>query len=174
MSPAGVKSRAHERVSKFLKEGVPFRIIRAEPYVLHQRVAKAAFKGRVFLAGDALHVSALNDGLYCTNAIQSNNPMGGLGLTSGILDAYAYGNAFTRVVKNGEAHSLLTECANSRRQVWIESTDKMSQGNLQRMYGFDKETIASREGFFKKLDTDATFHNVVKAGFDKLLPDSFE
>ena len=100
--------------------------------------------------------------------------MGGLGLTSGILDAYAYGNAFARVLKNGEAQSLLVKCANSRRQVWIDSTDKMSRANLQRMYGFDKETIASREGFFKKLETDPGFHEVVKAGFDKMLPESFE
>ena len=57
MSPLEVVRRAHGRVPRFLKEGVPFRIIRAEPYILHQRVAMEACKGRVYLAGDALHVS---------------------------------------------------------------------------------------------------------------------
>ena len=42
-------------------------------YAVHQRVAKSFRKGRVFLCGDAAHV---------------NNPIGGLGLNSGIHEAW--------------------------------------------------------------------------------------
>src|SRR6188508_1917930 len=43
-------------------------------YAVHQRVARNFRKGRVFLCGDAAHV---------------NNPIGGLGLNSGIHEAWA-------------------------------------------------------------------------------------
>ena len=49
--------RAHEKVQLFLKGSKKFKLLRAEPYWLHQRVAAQARKGRVVLAGDALHVS---------------------------------------------------------------------------------------------------------------------
>ena len=52
-----VMKRAKERIPRWLKDGTDFRCIRAEPYVLHQRVARQGRKGRVLLAGDALHVS---------------------------------------------------------------------------------------------------------------------
>lgn len=100
--------------------------------------------------------------------------MGGLGLTGGILDAFAYGNAIVRVVKRGEPDELLTQCAKSRRQVWIDVTNHLSQGNLKRMYGFDPETAAAREAFFKKLTEEPDFHRMVRASFDKMLPETFE
>src|SRR5918996_823424 len=46
-------------------------------YAVHQRVAKNFRKGRVFLCGDAAHV---------------NNPIGGLGLNSGIHEAWDLAN----------------------------------------------------------------------------------
>jgi 3-(3-hydroxy-phenyl)propionate hydroxylase len=46
-------------------------------YSVHQRVAKSFRKGRVFLCGDAAHV---------------NNPIGGLGLNSGIHEAWHLAN----------------------------------------------------------------------------------
>jgi 2-polyprenyl-6-methoxyphenol hydroxylase-like FAD-dependent oxidoreductase len=52
-------SRAKERIpASYIKHGDgKFNVIRAEPYTNHQRCAAQARKGRVFLAGDALHVS---------------------------------------------------------------------------------------------------------------------
>lgn len=50
--------RAQERVQRYFKGSKKFIISRAEPYWLHQRCAKQGRKGRVLLAGDALHVSA--------------------------------------------------------------------------------------------------------------------
>lgn len=48
--------RAYERIPRFLKGAKAFKIARAEPYWLHQRCAAQARKGRIVLAGDALHV----------------------------------------------------------------------------------------------------------------------
>lgn len=105
--------------------------------------------------------------------MQSNNPIGGLGLTGGILDAFAYGNAFTRVLVGGESESLLTECANSRRTAWLETTNMLSMTNLKRLCGFDKETAKAREDFFHLLKTDESFPAKVRSGFDEMMPESF-
>jgi hypothetical protein len=88
-----------------------------------------------------------------------------LGLTGGILDAFAYGNALTRVLIGGEPDSLLTECANSRRGVWLETTNMLSMANMKRLCGFD-ESMKAREGFFHLLKTDASFPTKVPKGFD--------
>ena len=62
--------RARRRVGRFIKTGDGkdgkgiFKVTRAEPYILQQRLASEGRKGRVLLAGDALHC---------------NNPIGGLG-----------------------------------------------------------------------------------------------
>lgn len=50
-------ARAHKRIPKYLKGSPDYKMSRAEPYILHQRCAAQAKKGRVMLAGDALHVS---------------------------------------------------------------------------------------------------------------------
>jgi hypothetical protein len=95
-------------------------------------------------------------------------------LTGGILDAFAYGNALTRVLVDGEPESLLTECANSRRTAWLETTNMLSMTNMKRLYGFDEESVKAREGFFHLLKTDVSFPAQVRKGFARMMPDSFE
>ena len=51
-----VKARATERIKNWTRGSSDFSIVRAETYWLHQRCASQARKGRVMLAGDALHV----------------------------------------------------------------------------------------------------------------------
>ena len=50
--------RAYQRVPRWLTGSKEFKVARAEPYWLHQRCAAQARKGRIMLAGDALHVSS--------------------------------------------------------------------------------------------------------------------
>lgn len=56
-SREAVLERAMKQVRKYIKADSPFKIVSTEPYYLHQRCAAQARKGRVMLAGDALHVS---------------------------------------------------------------------------------------------------------------------
>jgi hypothetical protein len=68
----------------------------------------------------------------------------------------------------------LTECANSRRGAWLETTNMISMANMKRLYNFDEESVKAREGFFHLLKTDASFPTKVQKGFDKMMPDSFK
>jgi len=56
--PEEIMERAKARLQRYAKGSTDIEIKRAEPYNLHQRCAKQARKGRVLLAGDALHVSS--------------------------------------------------------------------------------------------------------------------
>ncbi len=61
---------------------LPYEVLAASPYRMHQRVADKMRVGRVILVGDAAHVT---------------NPTGGLGLTGGMFDAFALIEALNRV-----------------------------------------------------------------------------
>ena len=154
-----IYERARERMKVFMRGRTDYDIVRAEPYWMHQRCAAQARKGRVMLAGDALH---------------SNNPIGGLGLTGGILDAFVYGNAFTRVCKYGESDSLLTECANSRRAAWLNATSKLAMSNLRRLSDADGRYAEERRQFFHKLNSDPAFPKAFRANLNQMIPDTFD
>ncbi|KAA6406765.1 MAG: hypothetical protein FRX48_09488 [Lasallia pustulata] len=117
-----VVGRARERLKRCTKGAGDFEIVRAEPYLMHQRVAAQARKGRVLLAGGALH---------------SSNPIGGLGLTGGILYAYCYGNAL--------------------REAWLKPTDPTWTTNLKCISSDKEEDVKAQKGFFAKLNTDPGF-----------------
>lgn len=53
-----VWARARERIPRYLRPSRDFTITRADVFWMHQRCARQGRKGRVLLAGDALHVSS--------------------------------------------------------------------------------------------------------------------
>ncbi len=101
-------ARLPQRLSRVCDFGRPWRIAHASVYRVHQRVATTFKQGNVLLAGDAAHV---------------NNPLGGLGMNSGIHDAIAYARAFPDV----EA------VAAERRRIAIEVIQKASHRNWERV-----------------------------------------
>jgi 3-(3-hydroxy-phenyl)propionate hydroxylase len=78
------------RLKRFLGIDRDFEICGCNLYTVHQRVAKKFRQGRVLLAGDAAHV---------------NSPIGGMGLNSGVHDAFNLADKLARVLtsKTGEA-----------------------------------------------------------------------
>lgn len=116
-------AREYERVALFLKGSKEFKVARAEPYLLHQQCASQVRKDRMLLGGDALHL----------------NPIGGLGLTTGILDAFAYGHVFVRVLTGEEPDSLIAACAKSRREAFINATNSTSIANLSGFSPFPRK-----------------------------------
>ena len=83
-------------------------------------------------------------------------------------------NAFSRVIAGGEEDTLLTDCANSRRQAWRETINVLSQTNMKRLSGFGEETVKAREAFFHRLKTDESFPDMNRKSFDRMMPECFE
>jgi 3-(3-hydroxy-phenyl)propionate hydroxylase len=94
-------------------------------YNVHQRVAKQFRKGRVFLCGDAAHV---------------NNPIGGLGLNSGIHEAWH----LSRLIDGGD----LDEYERVRRPLNIEYVQEQTIANKKRL---EEREPAAREKRFDEL-----------------------
>src|SRR5438876_5386170 len=94
-------------------------------YNVHQRVAKQFRSGRVFLCGDAAYV---------------NNPIGGLGLNSGIHEAWHLANLL-----NG---GNLDEYERVRRPLNIEYVQEQTIANKKRL---EEREPAARERRFEEL-----------------------
>ncbi|KAF2730755.1 putative monooxygenase [Polyplosphaeria fusca] len=118
------------------------------PYLLHQKCASSFRIGRILLAGDAAHLC---------------NPFGGLGLTGGLLDAGALGDALVAVLKQGINEDILNRYAQVRRDVFKKVIDPASQGNLLRLWKADPETVGDTDPFFRILrEADPTAREKVR------------
>ncbi len=98
-------------------------------YNVHQRVAQRFRKGRVFLAGDAAHV---------------NNPIGGLGLNSGIHEAWH----LARLLNGGDRDANLDEYERVRRPLNIEYVQEQTIANKRRL---EEREPAARQKRFEEL-----------------------
>jgi 3-(3-hydroxy-phenyl)propionate hydroxylase len=92
---------------------------------VHQRVARQFRRGRVFLCGDAAHV---------------NNPIGGLGLNSGIHEAWHLAN----LLHGGD----LDEYERVRRPLNIEYVQEQTIANKKRL---EEREPAQRAKRFEEL-----------------------
>ncbi|MFE6861510.1 FAD-dependent oxidoreductase [Nocardia sp. NPDC057668] len=112
-------SRLPSRLTEVADLGRPWRLLHASLYRVHQRVTDHFRVGRVLLMGDAAHV---------------NNPLGGLGMNSGIHDAVRLGDALADVL-HGAPESGLDAAAEHRRRVAVEHVQRASHANWQRLRG---------------------------------------
>ncbi|PVH72210.1 FAD binding domain protein [Cadophora sp. DSE1049] len=87
-------------------------------YHMHQRLASTMRRGRVLLAGDAAHICC---------------PLGGMGLTTGILDSEACSDALIMVINEGYPDQVLTLYSDLRRQAFGFFVDPMSTQNKYRI-----------------------------------------
>ena len=101
-------------------------------YAVHQRVAKSFRKGRVFLCGDAAHV---------------NNPIGGLGLNSGIHEAWDLAAGLEQAVKHQNA-ALLDTYESRRRPLNIKYVQEQTIANKKRL---EEKEPAARQRRFQEL-----------------------
>jgi 3-(3-hydroxy-phenyl)propionate hydroxylase len=122
----------------------PYRIDRAAPYRMHQRAAPSFRAGRVLLAGDAAHVT---------------NPTGGLGLTSGLFDAFALYPSLAAVVKGEADEALLDLYAAERRTVFVERTSPQAVRNKELIFHANRTRQALEEALagLRRMATDADF-----------------
>jgi 3-(3-hydroxy-phenyl)propionate hydroxylase/6-hydroxy-3-succinoylpyridine 3-monooxygenase len=140
----------------------PYRIDRAAPYRMHQRAAPSFRAGRVLLAGDAAHVT---------------NPTGGLGLTSGLFDAFALYPSLAAVVKGEADEALLDRYAAERRTVFVERTSPQAVRNKDLIFHANRNPQALEEALagLRRMAADADFR-LARLMFTKSLesPSPFE
>ncbi|KAI5806082.1 hypothetical protein EDC01DRAFT_684630 [Geopyxis carbonaria] len=108
-----------------------FEFTNLAPFNMHQRCVPEFVRGRVALAGDAAHL---------------NNPVGALGLTTGLLDAAALARALCAGPADEKA--ALERYARERKDVFVNVTNPASIANRRRLLGKTKESVAEREAFF--------------------------
>lgn len=97
-------------------------IIHRNLYTVHQRVAASFRKGRVMLAGDSAHI---------------NNPLGGMGMNSGIADGLNLVEKMVRVWR-GEADESLFDLYDRQRR-------PLAQKYVQAQSIQNKETLQAKD-----------------------------
>ncbi|MDJ0382184.1 FAD-dependent oxidoreductase [Streptomyces sp. G-G2] len=100
----------------------------ASLYRVHQRVAGTFRSGRVLLCGDAAHV---------------NNPLGGMGMNSGIHDAVLMGRALADLLTGAGSDEELSDCAEERRACALRYVGAETHGNWERLRTRDPEERAA-------------------------------
>lgn len=83
-------------------------------YEVHRKVADTMRSGNVYLVGDAAHV---------------NNPMGGMGMNSGVHDGYLLAKLLLRSAAGDDVDGELDEWARKRRAVALDYVGKETEGN---------------------------------------------
>ncbi len=103
-------------------------------YRVHQRVAQTFRQNRLLLVGDAAHL---------------NNPLGGLGMNSGIHDAWNLTDKLAEILlHNGDADALLDRYDRQRRTVMHEFVQAQTIRNKQML-----ESAEEQKRFQAELET---------------------
>ena len=117
LDEAAILERLPARFAQILPDAGPYRIDNFSPYRVHERCAPTFRVGRVLLTGDAAHAC---------------NPCGGLGLTTGVIDADALITALGAVIAGEAGEDVLDFYAQERRRVFLEVTSPLAS-NFKRM-----------------------------------------
>jgi 3-(3-hydroxy-phenyl)propionate hydroxylase len=102
------------RLKNFLPIDGDYEICGWNLYAVHQRVAKTFRAGRVILLGDAAHV---------------NSPIGGMGLNSGVHDAFNLADKLACVLQGAAHDSELDRYDRQRRQIAVKHTQAQTMRN---------------------------------------------
>ena len=119
----------YEKVRRFAKTDEPFNIVYTTMYRAHQRVAARFVQGRVVLIGDAAHV---------------NTPLGGMGMNSGIHDAYFLARTLTAMYRGEAGYEALLEFERKRKYVIHEFVQRHTIRNADRA-GYRDEEATRKE-----------------------------
>ena len=126
-------------LQNLLPRSEPYEIVVRAIYRVSQRVAATYRKGRAFLAGDAAHI---------------NNPIGGMGLNSGLHDAINLTSRLARVWHGQAPESELEGYETQRRPVAIEAIDAMTRRNKQILEERDPEVRARNLAEWARIAND--------------------
>jgi len=112
-----------------------FKLVHASPYRVHERAAASFRKGRVLLAGDAAHAV---------------NPLGGQGLTAGILDARELVDTLGGVIEGRYGEEAIDYYAAERRRAVTELSMNFSKSMKRLVQEADPEVRRQDEAFLRQ------------------------
>jgi 2-polyprenyl-6-methoxyphenol hydroxylase-like FAD-dependent oxidoreductase len=151
----------HQKIPEKLERLLPgprpldYKIDAVNPYFAHERVAASYREGRVVLCGDAAHV---------------NNPLAGLGLTTGLLDVPVLTKALATAFETPEAwEASLEEYATGRREAFVKYTQQEAILGKLRIHSMKPEIIKQRQGFFYMLNNDPGFQQMIASEMAKVV-----
>jgi 3-(3-hydroxy-phenyl)propionate hydroxylase len=125
------ESNIERLMRKFLPIRGAFEIFHRSIYRVHQRVAKTFNRGRVVIAGDAAHL---------------NNPLGGMGMNSGIHDAFNACEKIARILGAGaDVDTELDHYTRQRHMVAVEYVQASSIRNKKLLE--ERDPAVRRERF---------------------------
>lgn len=107
----------------------PYDLLHRNLYSVHQRVAATFAKGRVALAGDAAHV---------------NNPLGGMGMNSGIHDGLNVAKKLEESWHGGDHEALLARYDRQRRPMAEKYVQAQSINNKRMLQETDPKIREER------------------------------
>lgn len=107
----------------------PYEILHRNIYAVHQRVADSFHKGRCVLAGDAAHV---------------NNPLGGMGMNSGIHDGLNAAEKLAAIWRGEGDLALLERYDRQRRPTALKYVQAQSIQNKEILQETDMEVRRKR------------------------------
>jgi 3-(3-hydroxy-phenyl)propionate hydroxylase len=102
------------RLKRFLPLDRDFEICGCNLYAVHQRVAEKFRVGRGILAGDSAHV---------------NSPIGGMGLNSGVHDAFNLAHKLARILRGEADENELDRYERQRRHIAVKHTQAQTIRN---------------------------------------------
>ncbi len=115
---AMAESALRQRLWQFMGGQHEFNILTTQVYKVHRRVADTFRQGNVLLVGDAAH---------------NNNPMGGMGMNSGIHDAHNLAQKLGTILYDGGDEGLLDQYNDERRQVAVDDVQSYSEQRFKDM-----------------------------------------
>jgi 3-(3-hydroxy-phenyl)propionate hydroxylase len=114
-------------------------VLHSTLYRVHQRVAATMRSGRVLLAGDAAHI---------------NNPLGGMGMNSGIHDAFSAARKLARVLHGESDDRVLDAYAEDRRNVALHEVKVLSHENVTQMQEPDPDERRRGQDELRRVASD--------------------
>ncbi|MDH7799134.1 MULTISPECIES: FAD-dependent monooxygenase [unclassified Beijerinckia] len=102
------------RLQAFMPSSENYDIRGSNLYTVHQRVAASFRKGRAILAGDSAHV---------------NSPIGGMGMNSGIHDAFNLADKLIAILQDHVDDDILDHYDRQRRQIAVSHTQAQTIRN---------------------------------------------
>lgn len=128
------------RIDQFLGQTAPYKVNGTWIYKVHQRVADHFFCGNAVLLGDAAHI---------------NNPMGGMGMNSGIHDAHHLAGQIDRILHHGaDTAQAFAQYEQDRRSFAMNDVQLTTDKNYHDMSATEDEYRRRRNEEFATAAAD--------------------